>query len=289
MIDRLKTSKCAGLALFAGIYLLAYIAGFLVAASAEAFVWKMLLFDLTATVVIWAVSLILSNSSLYDAYWSLTPMVMVICGIAEYYANLNLYHWIFIAVCLLWSTRLTANWIITFEDLSWEDWRYRQYRELPPPLWHLANFFGIMLIPTLFVFAGMVPMFIFMTLRANALSLIGSAAVLLGTALEFFADRQMRCFLRETAEKKTCREGLWKYSRHPNYLGEILIWVGVYLALICTDVSKWYLGGGVVLMVFLFNVISIPLAEKRHLSRRADYAEYRKNTSKLLLLPHRGR
>lgn len=287
MKDRLLSSRFAGAALFSIIYAAAYLIGFVAGSAAETFIIRMLIFDLTATVIIWAVSLLIRNSSLYDAYWSLTPMVMVICGITENVTNLNIYHYIFLAAFFIWSVRLTVNWVITFENLRWEDWRYRKYRELPKPLWHLANFFGIMMIPTLFVFAGTVPVFVFLTLNANALSLIGSAAVLFGTALEFFADRQIHRFVKTSKVKKTCRSGLWNYSRHPNYLGEILIWVGAYAALICTDTSLWHLCVGVVAMVFLFTVISIPLAEKRQLARRPDYEQYRKSTSMLLLLPNR--
>jgi len=284
---KIKDNKAVGLALFAGIYVLAYALGFLVSRFADNLIIEMLVFDVSATVFIWAVSLVLHNSSLYDPYWSLTPAVMVLYVGVRNIGNLNLFHYIFIAAFLLWSVRLTANWVVTFENLKWEDWRYRKYRELPTPLWHLANFFGIMMIPTVFVFIGMIPPFFLLTGVATPLSLVGSAVILTGTALEFFADRQMHRFLRETTEKKTCRVGLWKYSRHPNYLGEILIWVGVYLALVCSQQSYWYLCGGIAVMIFLFTVISIPLAEKHHLARRPDYKEYRETTSGLLLLPNR--
>lgn len=283
--DNRTSSKLYGITLFGIIYLLAYILGFMLGRLSQQFLWEMLVFDLSATVVIWVGSLFLRNSSLYDPYWSLTPLVMVGYGILRFHSGLNVFHYIFFASFALWSIRLTGNWIITFDGIHWEDWRYRKYRELPPMLWHIANFFGIMIVPTLFVFAGMVPVFYFFTVRATARSLIGTALVLFGTSLEFFADRQIHHHLRSADKMQTCREGLWKYSRHPNYLGEILIWVGAYLALVCTAPGYWYLFGGVVAMIFLFLVISIPMAEKRQLSRRPDYQDYRKKTAMLLLLP----
>lgn len=287
MKETITKSKLFGLSVFGIIYIVSYILGFFAGTLSGVPLLKLFIFDLTATVIIWAVSLFLRNSSLYDPYWSLTPAVMVIYAVTLYYKTLNVYHYIFLAAFMLWSVRLTANWVITFDNLTWEDWRYRKYRELPAPLWHLANFFGIMMIPTLFVFAGFVPVFYFLSQSASPLSLVGSVAVLTGTSLEFIADRQMHRFLRNVKERKTCREGLWKYSRHPNYLGEITVWVGAYLALVASQPSRWYLFAGVALMIFLFNVISIPLAEKHHLSRRGDYAEYRNTTSALLLLPNK--
>lgn len=94
-------------------------------------------------------------------------------------------------------------------------------------------------------------------------------------------------FLRTTTEKVTCRRDLWKYSRHPNYLGEILIWVGVYCSLLLTDYSLWFTFIGIIIMLFLFIVISIPMMEKRQVNRRSDYKDYQRKTSILLILPNR--
>ena len=88
-------------------------------------------------------------------------------------------------------------------------------------------------------------------------------------------------------EKKSCQNGLWNYSRHPNYLGEILIWVGAYLVLLVVDINLWWLGFGFILMILLFEFISIPMAEKRHKFRRNDYIDYIKSTNRLLILPKR--
>lgn len=97
----------------------------------------------------------------------------------------------------------------------------------------------------------------------------------------------MHAFLRTTTEKVTCRRGLWKYSRHPNYLGEILIWVGVYCSLLLTDYSLWFTFIGIIIMLFLFIVISIPMMEKRQVNRRSDYKDYQRKTSILLILPNK--
>ena len=104
--------------------------------------------------------------------------------------------------------------------------------------------------------------------------------------MEFFADIQMHKFKKKNTDKdKVCDVGLWKYSRHPNYLGEILVWVGVYVFMLAVVPEFWYFGIGAILMFCLFYFISIPLMEKRQMERRAGYAQYRAKTSKLLLLP----
>ena len=77
------------------------------------------------------------------------------------------------------------------------------------------------------------------------------------------------------------RIGLWKYSRHPNYLGEILMWWGVGLSVLCAAPSAWYLMAGAVANTVLFFAVSIPMADKRQ-SRKDGFAEYKKQTRMLL-------
>jgi len=153
--------------------------------------------------------------------------------------------------------------------------------------------------PTLVVFVALTPaMFIVGDVYHyyfNPFVIIGAAIMLFGAAMEFFADIQMHKFRKNNADKdKVCDVGLWKYSRHPNYLGEILVWLGVYVFMaIMVLPNLWGLeiafllpfAVGAIAMFCLFWFISIPLMEKRQMERRAGYAEYKKRTSKLFLLP----
>ncbi|MCH5158485.1 MAG: DUF1295 domain-containing protein [Clostridiales bacterium] len=272
------------------VYVLAYALGYAACFLIDNIILRFFVFDAAATLVTFIFSLIFRNSSVYDAYWSLTPMVMSIWLFIETGA-FSVWQILFLVVFNIWSLRLTANWIVVFTDFSYEDWRYKKYRdEHGPFMWFILNFFGIHFMPTVLVFAGMLPLFAIVNAELNALSLIGMAVILLGTALEFFADRQMHAFLLNTKaanEKTTCRNGLWNYSRHPNYLGEITVWWGVFFVMLPFSLTKWYFVVGAVLITLLFNFISIPLAEKRQLARRTDYAEYKKTTSRLLVLPHK--
>ena len=280
-------NKIFGLLLFAVFYIAAYVIGYFSAYYIDELILRLFIFDIVATLVIYLLSLPIKNSSLYDAYWSLTPFVMAtyLLIVSE---NLNVYHFIAYAVFAVWSFRLTINWVITFQDIKWVDWRYRQIKENNNPfVWQIANLFGIMLMPTLLVFAGFVPLILAFGSKLNAFSLIGSAVILIGTALEFFADRQMHAFLRSKDSGDVIRSGLWKYSRHPNYFGEILIWVGAYFVLFPAVTEYWYTFVGALLIILLFNFVSITLAEKRQLERREAYKEYRMTTSRLLLLPPR--
>lgn len=277
--------KNRDLLIVTAIYLLAFLVGWLAARQCSTTLGQLFVFDVAATVVTFVFSVLLHNSSVYDAYWSLTPMVMAFWLFRAEKAASPM-QLAFLLAFQLWGARLTLNWVSVFTDFSYEDWRYRKYREETPRIfWPIVNFWGIHMMPTLVVFAGMLPMFEIAKNPMNLLALPGIAVMLCGVGLEFFADRQMHRHLQAAAGKSTCRIGLWRYSRHPNYLGEITHWLGVYLVMLPFAPEKWYYGVGALSVAILFNVVSVPLMEKRQLQRRSDYAQYRQETSRLLLRP----
>lgn len=281
-------NKPISLILVTLMYIIAFVGGYFSSIWIKDIYLQLFFADVVATIIIWIFSLIFKNSSVYDPYWSLTPWVIATYLLIKtnYY---DIYLLIVYIVFSIYSFRLTINWAITFDNLTWEDWRYQNYRKnLNPFMFHIANFFGIQMMPTILVYGALLPLLICINnTYSHPLMLIGAAITLIGTILEFFADHQMHKFLRTTKEKKTCSLGLWNYSRHPNYLGEILIWIGLFISLIVVDISYWYIGYGCLLIILLFEFISIPMAEARHKKRRSDYIDYIKSTSRLILLPKR--
>ena len=168
------------------------------------------------------------------------------------YKSYSINHIIFTLSILFYSLRLTINWIKGTNGFEYEDWRYRHFRETSKNkfMWFIINFFGIHLVPTLFVFLGMLPLFTIYSLPSlSILSNIGSLIVVGGSILELISDRQMAKFRSTNKERKCCSIGLWKYCRHPNYLGEMLIWVGVFVTMILSDTSSWYYIIGMIMMI----------------------------------------
>ena len=283
------SKKVKDLIVIFGVYVLAYAIGILPCFYIENTMLRYFVFDVVATVVTYIFSTIFRNSSVYDAYWSLTPMVMSVHLFVVSNA-FSIWQLLFLFVFNLWSLRLTINWITVTTGFSYEDWRYRKFRdENPPILWHLINFSGIHFVPTLVVFWGMLPLFEIAKTKMNAMCLFGIAIMLFGILLEHFADKQMHKFLQATTKKAVCRKGLWNYSRHPNYLGEISVWVGVFVTMLPFRLDKWYYAVGALSIALLFNIVSIPMMEKRQLKRRPDYKDYQNQTSRLLLLYNKNR
>ncbi len=115
----------------------------------------------------------------------------------------------------------------------------------------------------------------------HVLEIVGAALAALAIAGETTADVQLDRFKRSPHSKgKTCRVGLWRYSRHPNYFFEWLYWVGIALVAWTAPIGWAGLVAPIVMFALLWNVTGIPLAEAQALkSRGQDYADYQRKTS----------
>lgn len=283
--------KFRDLMIFFAIYIFAFIGAFAATyfMNIENLVLKVFIFDIIATVIVYIFSVIFKNSSVYDPYWSVLPGGVAIYLLIEN-GNISTTHLLVLLAILIWSFRLTINWIIVTSGFSYEDWRYKHYREKAGKnklMWFIYNLFGIHLVPTLFVFGGMLPMFDIFALEAlNPWTYVGIFIILLGVTFELLADTSMHKFL-DSKEKGVCKKGVWKYSRHPNYLGEMTNWVGIFVCMIVNTQTHWYYVVGCLMIIFMFNVISIPLAENRLMPMILEYKEYRETVSRFLLLPNK--
>ncbi len=244
-------------------------------------VLSLLVADIVATVYVWAVGLLFKNVSVYDPYWSVAPPI-ILTGIAIEYGNYNAATLLLLLAIWYWAIRLTANWAFTFKGLSYEDWRYTKYRDSQSPfVFHLINFFGLNLMPTLVVFAVLLPGYYMISgdWQINWLTVLGAIISMFAATIQLVADTQAHRFRREH-QGQVCNVGLWKNGRHPNYFGEILMWWGVWLMYF--SVAGWHyqpwLICGAVVNTLMFLCISIPLMESRQLKNKPAYADYRKHT-----------
>ncbi len=277
-------SRGASLAIIAVIYAAAAVAGiyvFIRLTPGMPEIWALLAADVIATVITWGFGLVYKNVSVYDPYWSVAPPV-IFTAWAIRKSAFSLPVVLLLVAVWYWGIRLTGNWIYTFNGLGHEDWRYTRYRNtLSPGLFHLTNFFGLNMMPTLVVFICMLPgLGIFGADRANVLTWLGFAMCIASATIQLVADTQIHRF-RENNPGRFCNIGLWKNGRHPNYFGEIQMWWGVWVMYAsCRGFDA--LISGPIAMTALFVFISIPMMERRQLDNKPGYAEYRKNTRMLI-------
>ena len=277
----LKENRAVSFVFVFIVYLIATALGILTYRSLSYAWWlSLLIADVVATVLVFAFSLLLKNASVYDPYWSVQPPVIL--AALALGSGINAYGILLLSVVSLWAIRLTANWAYTFADLTHEDWRYRMLKENTGAFYPLINFVGIHMVPTLVVYACILPAAyaIKASISTNVFGVLFLAVSLLAVLLQGVSDAEMHKY-RKKRDGAFNRHGLWKYSRHPNYLAEILMWWGVALSVVFSAEGAWHLLLGALLNTALFLFVSIPMAEKRQ-SKKEGYAEYKKQTRMLL-------
>ena len=283
MDNFLKKNRAIGIAIIALVYVIAAALAIYMYRKLTFNSWlNLLIADAVGTLTVFIFSVLFDNASVYDPYWSVAPMVTLTAFfIGSGFSVSGLC--VLIAV-LLWGARLTANWGYTFGGLGSQDWRYTLIEEKTGALYPVVNFFGIHLVPTLVVYAAMLPAVYIIENKIpfNAGVLVFTLLAIASAVMQGFADCQMHKFRKENKNARKpsfIRVGLWKNSRHPNYLAEILTWWSIALAGVCA--SFWYLIGGAILVTLLFLFISIPMADE-HQARKKNFQKYKKETRALL-------
>ena len=288
-MDSIKNSKSKSILIITVIYILAAALGVAVYMALPFAFWaNLLIADVAATIFVFVFSVIFKNASVYDPYWSVQPIVIV-AGIALK-TNIAAPATILILIPIVyWGIRLTGNWAYVFEGLNHQDWRYTKLQKDTGKFYPLINFLGIHLMPTLIVYLTTLPA-VYVTqyqLRANAGSYIGAAVCIGAATLQLVADIQMQRY-RKSGQHGLIRTGLWKHARHPNYLGEILMWWGVAIQAISVMPDHWWFAAGALANTILFLTVSIPMADKRQ-SEKPGYAEYKAGTRMLFPVPKKMR
>lgn len=282
---RVEFSRRLSFVIIAIVYLLAAMVGCLVFVGLRTAVqelWALFVADVVATIVVWGFGLLFRNVSVYDPYWSVAPPLMFTAW-AMYKNVFTLSVVLLLVAVWYWGVRLTGNWAYTFRGMGHEDWRYTRYRESQSPaLFHLTNFLGLNMMPTVLVFFAMMPGWeLFDGSGTNGIVLwLGFAMSVTAASIQLVADTQIHRF-RDAHPGQYCNVGLWRKGRHPNYFGEMLMWWGVWVMF----ASKGNFGWHVVCpsaMSSLFLFVSIPMMERRQRKNKPGYDEYRKRTRMLI-------
>jgi steroid 5-alpha reductase family enzyme len=228
--------------------------------------------DAVATLLVFAASARHDNSSIYDPYWSVAPVPIVAAWLALAQPGASSARGALAGVLVLaWAVRLTWNCLDRWRSLAHEDFRYREIRSRTGRGYWAASLFAIHLFPTTWVFLGLLPLFPAVALPSRPLGWLDAAAALLtggAIALEAVADAQLRRHrTARSGTAATLETGLWAVSRHPNYLGEVLFWWGLWLFGVAADPAWWWTVAGPLVITALFTFVSAPWMD-RHLEAR---------------------
>ena len=240
-----------------------------------------------AALVIYGWSMALDNGSMFDAWWSILPPAAAVWLATSASPAVPTARTVLVLVVVwLWGVRLTSNWARDWPGLDHEDWRYADlYSKGPKPVMSLA---GVHLGPAFIVFLGsaaLVPALVWGNRPVGVLDWIALAVGIGAVTLEFVADEQMRRFARIKTPGQIMTSGLWRFSRHPNYFGEVLFWWSLFIFAMAAAPGWWWTVVGPVAILAMFLGASIPMLDGRSRERRPGFAEYAGRTSALVLWP----
>jgi steroid 5-alpha reductase family enzyme len=191
-----------------------------------------------------------------------------------------------IVLFVLWGLRLTYNWAVGWPGMHHEDWRYVMYKDkgiMPRAAVDATVVTGF---PTMQLVLGSLPLVPALVRGDNAfgvLDIVAAVVLAVALAIETIADEQLRAFVRaDQPPGAILSTGLWSRIRHPNYLGELGIWLGLFLFGLAADPGWWWTGIGFVAMLSMFVFASIPMLDERSIERRPGYADHMAKVPALL-------
>lgn len=246
---------------------------------------------LVSALVIWLWSTAVDNGSMFDAWWSVLPPFAAV-WLAVHHADgvPSLRIALVLVVVWVWAVRLTTNWLRDWPGLGHEDWRYVDMYSKGPK--RLVSLFGVHLFPCLVVFLGslsLVPALVWGTRRVGALDVLAVVLGLAASTIEFVADEQMRRFRRTKQPGQLMERGMWSWSRHPNYFGELCFWWSLWFFVLAAAPAWWWTVVGPVAMSVMFVSASIPMLDRRSLESRPGFEDYAARTPALVPRPPRRR
>jgi len=227
----------------------------------------------------WLVSVIKRDVSIVDSMWS----VMIFASALVYSSSVEPY-WnrssLVLTLVLLWAFRLTLY-------ITWRNWgepedsRYQAIRRKYEPYFALKSLGIIFVFQALLAWIISMPLWVALTVpfQSSVFDILAVALWMIGMIFEAVGDWQLARFkTNPTNRGKVMNRGLWRYTRHPNYFGECLIWWGFFLFVIPTG-AWWSILSPVLLTFLLLKFSGVTMLEETIVDRRPAYREYIASTN----------
>jgi len=230
-------------------------------------------------VIVFIIAQAIKNNSIVDIGWGLgfiaTALVLLFTK-----GQFNNYNFVFVSMILIWGLRLALHIFLRARGKG-EDFRYAQWRKEWGKNAAVKAFFKVFVLQGIIMLIVALPIIIVFSSAKNQLnifSLTGFLIFAFGFLFESIADFQLHCFKKNPENKgKIITSGLWKYTRHPNYFGEAVLWWGIAIFTIGAENYIISFIGPIVINLLLVFVSGVPLLEKKY-TGNIEWEEYKKIT-----------
>lgn len=239
--------------------------------------------------LIWLVSLIIKNAAVMDIFWGIGLILT-----SQVYSFLlpgsSLAQNLILSLVLLWGIRLSVYIAVR----AWgkpEDPRYLAWRQENGKRWWWYSYIKVFLIQGLVMWV-VSAVLLFAQIHSDATTIspfiyAGIALFIIGFIIESLADCQMLVFKRKAENNgKVLASGIWKWSRHPNYFGEAVVWWGFGLFAVAAG-FWWTLLSPLIMNFFLVKVSGVVMLDRLMLDTKPQYRDYIKRTSGFIPMPPR--
>lgn len=231
------------------------------------------------------VSLITKRNDIADIAWGLGYIILVIFYLFQYgYSNRSL---LLFVLVILWGARLTIHIYLRNRNKT-EDFRYKKWREDWGNWFYPRSFFQVYIVQgflLIIIISGVTIANTNAQPPLNYRDLIGVLIWLIGFFFETVGDWQLKKFLENQQNKgKIMQSGLWKYTRHPNYFGEVTMWWGIFLIVLSSPFGWFGIVSPLTISFLILFVSGIPMLEKKYLGN-TEFEKYKQKTSVFFPLP----
>ena len=231
-------------------------------------------------VVLWGASRIKNDVGIVDSFWSLMILVAGLCFLVFTDTIITDRHVVVMLLLTAWALRLAAH-------ITWRNWgqeedsRYQAIRNNNQPDFEFKSLYIVFLLQAFLAAVVALPLIsVFSTEgEINTLDYIALALWFTGMFFETVGDLQLARFKSSSSnQNKVLNSGLWRYTRHPNYLGEFCIWWAFFLFAVASG-YWWSIVSPLLMTILLLKVSGVSLLESTISERRPQYASYCRTTS----------
>lgn len=241
--------------------------------------------------LLWLASLWFANASIVDMWWG-PAFLLAAAAYLGFAPPAHQRAWAAVVATALWGLRLA--WHIGRRNVGHgEDARYKAWRDQHGARWWWRSYLQVFVLQASVAWVVSWPLYFAIRGEARfpgAWDVTGMALFAVGWMLEAVADAQLSAFRQRPANRGRVMDGgLWRYSRHPNYFGEAVLWWG--LGLIGAAVPGGWVGliGPALMTFLLLRVSGVVMLERTLISSKPGYAEYVARTSAFVPWPPRSR
>jgi steroid 5-alpha reductase family enzyme len=238
-------------------------------------------------VVFFILSLVLKRNDIADVAWG---GGILLVGLTSYVQQTDptILSKIVLSVVAVWAVRLSVRIFLRNKKKS-EDVRYKKWREAWGRWFYIRSFFQVYILQGFLMLLVGYPLIHVAVFGEKTFSILfvttGLLVWFIGFLFEVVGDYQLDRFLENTDNKgKLMQTGLWHYSRHPNYFGEVVQWWGVWLMVVHVPFGVYALISPLVITFLILNVSGIPMLEES-MAKNSDFEKYKKTTSVFFPLP----